>query len=238
MIGTAPWDPQSFPSPLQNQKPACRVLAYLDAGNFHLFVAVYIPDGNFSSLTNAGALLYAPNVPGYGPLIGDLDPLIFGGAIAVTSLPNGAIVVSSDSWFPQDLVKTFETDDNYYQFNIGFTASVGGVQVSDSALFTTTATYDTSLMSLSYFSVSPGGGGSGTFRPLQPASLPPDWSSNMACFVTTALVGVEMGSILVLQTVSADCEAMVAASCSPSTCNDNIGRILKVIDPCSLGGCH
>ena len=68
--------------------------------------------------------------------------------------------------------------------------------------------------------------------------MPPDWSSNTACFVTTALVGVEMGSILVYQTVSAECKPLVAASCSPATCNENVGRTLKVLDPCVFGTCH
>jgi hypothetical protein len=238
--GTLPYDSSSVPTPEQFQTPAARVLGYLENQNFHIFVAVYVPSGNIAAIQNPGSVLFAPHVEGFGPVLLDLNPLVLAGDIQSNPAPGGGIVVSSDSWFPQEWVNSFVWDqDHNAQLCIAFAGSVDGVSVKDVALFSTTASFDTTLLSFSYLQVKQGlGGGSGAFRPLQPASVPPDWNQNTACFVTTILVGVEFGSILVLQTVAAECKPLVPALCSPASCGEQVGRILKVLDPCSLGDCR
>jgi hypothetical protein len=241
VLRTLPFSAQSGPAPEQLAAPASRVLGFIENLDFHFFVAVYVPTGGLASIQNAGALLYAPNVQGYGPAVLDLNPLIFSGDIDTQSIVNGASITTSDSWIPQDSLNVLiPPDDPHVQFTAAFSAVVSGAAVADVTMFTTTASYDYFLLSLSSFDVktSMSAGSTGAFRPLQPASLPPGWIPNSACIVTTALVGVELGSILVLQTTSANCEPLVPALCSPASCNEQTGRVFKVIDPCSFGICR
>lgn len=239
VVGTLPYDGTSQPTPLQAQLPSARVLGYLEGGNFHLYVAVYVPTGNIADIQNIGALLYTSNLSGAGPTAFDMNPLVLGGTIQTLPTAGGGAVISSDSWFPQQIVGSFLSNDSHFaEFSIAFNATVAGVPVADVGLFCTTASYDLGLLSLSYIQVKPGGGGSGAFRPLQPASLPPNWQANSACVVTTALVAVEYGSVMVLQAIAAECKPLPASLCSPATCNENVGRTLRAVDPCVFGVCH
>lgn len=241
VLGALPFDAANAPNAMQMQRPAARVFGFLQAGYFHFFVAVRVPTGTLADVTQITSLLFAPHVANYGPFAIDFNPVLGEGSVSTTAMPSGGVVATCDVSVPQEALHLFLSDlDHYMQFSVGFSAKVGGVSVTNVAHFTTTATYDWTLLSLAGLNI--GGtpfaqGGTGALRPLQPASLPPGWTPNTACVVSVDLVGLELGAILVLQTTSANCLPLVPALCSTASCDEQLGRILKVIDPCAFGTC-
>lgn len=241
VFSTDPLNPGSFPTAEQLQVPRARVISYLEGDNFHLTVAVSVPNGNFESITNVGALLFLPALAGYsGPQLFDLNPLVLSGTLNTQNNPGGGstTIYSSDSWFPKEVIHAFIAADGFAQFTIAFSASVGNTIVSDIEMYTTAAAFDASLITLASLTVSTQNPGSGAFKPLSPVALPPDWVANTACFVTSSMIGVEYGAILILEAISAECGPQNGTTCSPTACHSMNGRIFRVIDPCTLGVCQ
>lgn len=241
IYGTSPTNPLSRPTPAMLSKARASVFGFIEGGDFHLVVAISVPDGNISSITSAGSLLFAPQIAGYsGPQVVDLNPLVLTGMLQsqTASIGASARVFSSDSWFPKDVLNAFTGDDGYVQFSIAFAATVSGTAVGAVSYYTTTANFDASLASVASLQLNPQTPGTGAFKPLQPVSLPPTWVSDSACYVESAMVGLEYGAIVVLEGVSAECVPQEGTSCNPIACQELVGRIFRMVDPCSLGVCE
>ncbi|MBI3819252.1 MAG: hypothetical protein HY286_11210 [Planctomycetes bacterium] len=240
VFGTNVTNPASFPSTEAMSVPVAKILAYVDGSDFHIVVAVNVPNGNINSISNAGGLLFTPEVVGFsGPQVVDLNSLIFTGAVqsqAVGVNPT-ARVYSTDSSFPKSLLSALMGSDGYAQFTIAFGTTVGDVTVADLLYCTSTASWDNTMTSLATLDVSAQNPGSGAFKPLEPVSLPPEWTPDSACFVQSALIGVEFGAILVLQGVSANCVEQQGTVCNPVACAEMVGRVFRIVDPCVLGMC-
>lgn len=240
LFATNALNPQSFPLAIELAKPRANVTAYFEGDNYHIVVSIAVPNGDLGSVTNAGALLFAPQINGSTiPQIVDLNPLILTSSIKsqLVNTGSGTKIFSSDSWFPKSFLNAFMGSDGYVQFSIAFSAEVGGNLIGDLEFFTTTAIWDYTSTSLSYLQIGAQSPGSGVFKPLSPVSLPPNWNPDQACFVTSELVAVEYGAVLVLQGTEANCEPQTGTICNPGTCGEFVGRIFRVVDPCTLGIC-
>lgn len=241
VFGTLATNPTSLPSVEMIQEPRAKVLTYLEGEDFHIVVAVNVPDGDIQSIMNAGALLFSPQISGYtGPQVVDLNPLVLSGSIQSqsTSGSGSSTIYSSDSSFPKEILNVFTGTDGYAEFTIAFSATVSNALVGSVSYHTTTAVWDTTMASLASLPVTSQGPGSGAFKPLQPAALPPNWTPDSACFVSSAMIGVEFGAILVLQGVSAECLPQEGAVCNSVACQEMVGRFFRIVDPCSLGICQ
>jgi hypothetical protein len=240
VYGTNPLSAQSFPQTMQYQSPKATITSYVDGDSFHIVVSVAVPDGTLASISQAGALLFAPQIVGLdGPQVLDLNPIILSGAIQYQPVGGNstAAIYSSDSSFPKDVLSLFMGSDGYVQFSIAFSAVVGGVLVGDVALFTTAAIWDFTSSSISYMQITPQSPGTGTFKPLEPVSLPPNWNPDSACYITSSIVGVD-GVVLILQATDANCEPQAGTVCNVAACGEFVGRIFRLVDPCALGVCQ
>ncbi|MFN0206273.1 MAG: hypothetical protein ACKVS6_08155 [Planctomycetota bacterium] len=240
LYATNALNPLSFPGAAQLSKPRANITSYFEGDNYHIVVSLAVPNGDLSTVSNAGALLFAPQLYGSSiPQVVDLNPLILASSVLVQSAGPGSDtkIFSSDSWFPKSILNAFMGSDGFVQFSIAFNAVVNGTLIGDLAFFTTMAPMDSLLTSLAYLQIGAQSPGTGVFKPLSPVSLPPNWTPDSACFVTSELVAVEYGAVLVLQGTEANCEPQEGTICNPASCGELIGRIFRVVDPCTLGIC-
>jgi hypothetical protein len=239
LLGTDTKSEVSFPSDSKLTSPAAKALGYIEGNNFHILVALFLPDGDIASLVEHGAVLYANNVQGQGSMALDLNSLIGSGVVSMKTYPSGSAVLTSDSWFPEEFLDSFTFNSagagpNFYEFTVafsaGFSTGLSSTVVGDVSLF---ASMTEDRNTLAYLPVT--AGGSGAFRPLAPPNLPSQWQVNSACFVTTSTVG-SSGATVTLQTTTADCEDFDGTFCDMQSCQGQVGRIYTTIDPLALGG--
>jgi hypothetical protein len=85
--------------------------------------------------------------------------------------------------------------------------------------------------------LSPGQGTTGVYHPLGGGSgspPPPSWKSGSVCAQAMVVVGV-VGSVVVQEVVSADCESGWESYCD-SSCSATVGKMINMVDPVALVG--